>query len=153
MAKDRAQALALLVADVYELAGALRRSGDALAGRVEQSQARWQVLSVLDEGEWTVSSVAHRLGVSRQAVQRVADVLAGEGLVRFADNPAHRRSPLVELTRAGRTTLEHITESSHAWRARLAAHFSAQELEGTRATLRKLLKQVRDALPADDRTR
>ena len=153
MVKDRAQALAQLVADVYELAGILRRSGDVLAGSVDQSQARWQVLSVLSEGEWTVSSVARRLGVSRQAVQRVADVLASEGLVRFADNPAHRRSPLVELTRSGRTTLGHITESSHAWRAHLAAHFSAAELEDTRATLRKLLEHVREAFPGDERQR
>lgn len=153
MPKDRADALALLVADVFELAGALRRSGDELAGGVEQTQARWQVLSVLSEGEWTVSSVAHRLGVSRQAVQRVADVLASEDLVRFADNPAHRRSPLVELTRSGRTTLQHITESSHAWRARLAAQFPASELERTRATLRKLLDQVREAFPAGKRGR
>lgn len=150
MPKDRATALALLVADVYELAGAFRRSGDALAGRVAQSQARWQVLSVLSEGEWTVPSVAHRLGVSRQAVQRVADVLASEDLVRFVDNPAHRRSPLVELTRSGRTTLGHITESSHAWRSRLAAHFSTTELEDTRATLRKLLEHVHQAFPDDD---
>lgn len=149
MAKDRAQALALLVADVYELAGALRRSGDALAGRVEQSQARWQVLSVASEGTWTVASIARRLGISRQAVQRVADVLASEGSVRFADNPAHLRSPLVELTRSGRATLAHITDGSHAWRARIAARFSSAELERTRATLRKLLEQVRE-VPSDD---
>ena len=143
MAKDRTETLALLVADVYELAGALRRSGDELAGRVRQSQARWQLLSVASEGTWTVPEIAGRLGISRQAVQRVADVLAAEGLVRFADNPAHRRSPHVELTRSGRATLEHITESSRDWRARLAAHFSGAELERTRDTLRRLLEQMR----------
>lgn len=150
MAKDRSTALALLVADVYELAGALRRSGDALAGRVAQSQARWQVLSVLSDGAWTVPAVARRLGVSRQAVQRVADALAADGLVRFVDNPAHRRSPLVELTRAGRTILAQITDSSHGWRARLATLFSARELDDTRTTLRKLLQHVREAPPGDD---
>lgn len=143
MAKDRTETLALLVADVYELAGELRRSGDELAGRVRQSQARWQLLSVASEGTWTVPEIAGRLGISRQAVQRVADVLAAEGLVRFADNPAHRRSPHVELTRSGHATLEHITESSRDWRARLAAHFSGAELERTRETLRRLLEQMR----------
>lgn len=149
MAKDRAEALALLVADVFELAGALRRSGDALAGRVAQSQARWQVLSVLSEGEWTVPQVARRLGVSRQAVQRVADALASAGQLRFVDNPAHLRSPLLELTRAGRTTLARITDGSHAWRAEIAARFSADELARTRDTLRRLLQQVRAAVPDD----
>ena len=143
MAKDRTETLALLVADVYELAGALRRSGDELAGRARQSQARWQLLSVASEGTWTVPAIARRLGVSRQAVQRVADVLAAEGLLRFADNPAHRRSPHVELTRAGRATLEHITVGSRDWRARLAAQFSGAELDRTRDTLRRLLAQMR----------
>ncbi|MBY0273839.1 MarR family winged helix-turn-helix transcriptional regulator [Candidatus Binatia bacterium] len=140
----------MLVADVFELAGTLRRSGDALAARVDQSQARWQVLSVLSEGEWTVPQVARRLGISRQAVQRIVDVLAEQGLVRIVDNPAHRRSALVALTRAGRSTLGHITDSSHAWRARIAARFSTGELESARATLRKLLEHARDAPPDDD---
>ena len=143
MARNRTESLALLVADVYELAGALRRSGDELAGRARQSQARWQLLSVASEGRWTVPAIAGRLGVSRQAVQRVADVLAAEGLVRFTDNPAHRRSPHVELTCSGRATLEHIKGSSRDWRARVAAHFSGDELERTRDTLRRLLAQLR----------
>lgn len=143
MARQRTRVLALLVADVYELAGALRRTGDALAGRIDQSQARWQVLSVLSEGTWTVPAVARRLGISRQAVQRVADVLAGEGYVRFLDNPGHRRSPLVELTRSGRASLERITTSSEEWRASVASAFSIEELERTRSTVRRLLERVR----------
>ena len=63
-----ADRLALVVADVFELAGALRRSGDDLAGEVGQTQARWQLLSVLSEGRWTASDAARRLGVTRQAL-------------------------------------------------------------------------------------
>ena len=143
MARDPADALALLVADVYELAGALRRSGEALAGRVGQSQARWQLLSVVSEGEWTVPAAARRLGLSRQAVQRVADLLVHEGQLRFADNPAHLRSPRLEPTAAGRRTLERITESSRAWRAEVAAGLSATEIERSRTLLRTLLERLR----------
>lgn len=150
MARDRARALAFLVADVYELAGALRRSGDVLAGRVDQSQARWQLLSVASDGQWTVPAIARRLGVTRQAVQRVADALAEEGLLRFLDNPAHRRSPLVELTRSGRSSLLRITESSERWRTRVASGLSAGEIERARSTLRKVLEHVRAAGADDD---
>jgi DNA-binding MarR family transcriptional regulator len=38
---------------------------------------------------------------SRQRMQRLADELAAEGLVRFVDNPKHRRSKLVQLTPKG----------------------------------------------------
>src|ERR1700682_3148549 len=35
----------------------------------------------------------------RQRMQRLADELAAKGLVKFVDNPKHRRSKLVQLTR------------------------------------------------------
>jgi DNA-binding MarR family transcriptional regulator len=38
---------------------------------------------------------------SRQRMQRLADELAAEGLVKFIDNPKHRRSKLVLLTSKG----------------------------------------------------
>jgi DNA-binding MarR family transcriptional regulator len=34
-------------------------------------------------------------------MQRLADELAADGLVKFVDNPKHRRSKLVQLTRKG----------------------------------------------------
>ncbi|MGW8557309.1 hypothetical protein [Streptomyces tubercidicus] len=40
-----AEELALLVADVYEAAGALRRAGETLAAAEGQTQARWQLMS------------------------------------------------------------------------------------------------------------
>ena len=65
---NKANHLALLIADVFEAAGALRLHGDQMAAAVGQSQARWQVLSVLSEGDWTVASAARRLGASALSV-------------------------------------------------------------------------------------
>ena len=47
-------AFALLVADVYDAAGVLRRLGEQTAATEGQTQARWQVLSVISDGDWTV---------------------------------------------------------------------------------------------------
>ena len=41
--------MALLVADVYEAAGVLRKSGEAVAATEGQTQARWQLLSAVSE--------------------------------------------------------------------------------------------------------
>ncbi len=41
------------------------------------------------------------MGLTRQAVQRIVDLLAERGMVAFEDNPHHRRAKLVVLTRAG----------------------------------------------------
>jgi DNA-binding MarR family transcriptional regulator len=52
-------------------------------------------------GALTVPQIAEMRPTSRQRMQRLADELAAEGLVEFIDNPKHRRSKLVRLTRKG----------------------------------------------------
>jgi DNA-binding MarR family transcriptional regulator len=131
--------LALIVADVFELAGALRAHGEKITGEVGQTQARWQLLSVVSDGDWTVSDAARRLGVSRQAVQRVADIHVNEGLVRTEANPAHRRSPLLRLTPTGRRTLTAITQRSSTWRRAVVAELSPSAMADLGRGVRRLL--------------
>ena len=52
-------------------------------------------------GPLTVPQIAQMRPTSRQRMQRLADELAADGLVVFVDNPKHRRSKLVRLTRKG----------------------------------------------------
>jgi DNA-binding MarR family transcriptional regulator len=52
-------------------------------------------------GPLTVPRIAQMRPTSRQRMQRLSDELAAEGLVEYADNPKHRRSKLVQLTRKG----------------------------------------------------
>lgn len=52
-------------------------------------------------GPLTVPQIAEMRPTSRQRMQRLADELAADGLVTFIDNPKHRRSKLVQLTRKG----------------------------------------------------
>ena len=134
--------LPLLIADVYELAGALRRAGDHLAGEFGASQARWQLLSVVSEGDWTVPEAARRLGVSRQAVQRVADLLAGDGLVCYEDNPAHRRSPHVRITSDGLETSRTITARSDEQSPELVGHLHSSEIAEARRRPPQVLEHL-----------
>ena len=130
--------LPLLVADVFECAGALRRQGDRIAGEAGQTQARWQVLSVLSDGDWTASDAARRLGVTRQAVQRIADALAADGLVRPEPNPRHQRAPLLRLTSRGRRTLGAIGAAAEPWHDTAAAGIPARDLATARRVLQTL---------------
>ncbi|HEX5369899.1 MAG TPA: MarR family transcriptional regulator [Dehalococcoidia bacterium] len=136
--------LALLVADIYEAAGALRRSGDQLAQQAGQTQARWQLMSVASEGNWTVPAIASRLGISRQAVQRVADDLVANGDLRYIENPSHRRSPWMQLTEKGRRSLESITTGSRRWRAQVAGGVSIEDMAQARNTLKALTARIRN---------
>lgn len=135
--------IALLVADIYEAAGALRKSGDAVAKTEGQTQARWQLLSVLSGDATSVPRAARRLGVSRQGVQRIANNLVDDGLARWTSNPDHRSSPLLTLTAAGERALAAITaRASDAHRA-FTADLAAADIQLARNVLQRLTAAVR----------
>lgn len=91
------------------------RAGDAIAATGGQTLARWLVLETVAGKPETVANVARRLGLTRQSVQRVADLLKADGLTEFADNPVHQRSKLVRITGRGHRTLETIQAAQRRW--------------------------------------
>lgn len=135
--------IALLVADVYELAGLLRRSGEITAATQGQTQSRWQLLSVIRDEALTVPQAARRLGVTRQGIQRVANELAVAGLAEFQTNPDHRTSPLLALTGNGRDALEAITKRAAVANTRLAAALGPATLRATQDGIRRLIVELK----------
>ncbi len=147
MAEDEdLEAYRLLVDDVYELAGQSRRTSEALARELEQTAARWHLLSVVSEGPRTVAGAARRLGLARQSVQRVVDDLVAAGQVQLGANPDHARSPLIVLTDQGRATLAALVHSSDSNRRALLdqAQLTADQLNYARAVLTRLLAALRE---------
>src|ERR1700684_3883517 len=96
----------VIVGDIYELAGRLHEHAEATAATVDQTQARWQVLSAASARPQTVPQIARVLGVTRQSVKRIAALLVDEGAAECRGNPDHRASPQLILTKSGRTALE-----------------------------------------------
>jgi DNA-binding MarR family transcriptional regulator len=131
-----------LVAEVFELAGALRRDGDAIAKLAGQTQARWQVMWIAATGRLSVAMIARRLGLTRQSVQRVADAIVADDLATFEPNPDHQRSPQLILTSAGQHALEQIND---AGRIRNLSNAAILGEDGIRQ-LRELLDRYRHAL-------
>ena len=118
----------LFVADVFHLAGEFRQLGNRIAHRVGQTQARWQVLSVVSDGPWTVAQIARRLGYARQSVQRTADQLIKENLAEYKSNPDHAKSQLIEITSQGKLVLARITRQADKWHLRLSAGLEESDL-------------------------
>lgn len=135
------------MADVYEAAGALRRSGESIARTEGQTQARWQVLSVVCEEALSVPYAARRLGVSRQGVQRIANNLVDDGLAEWSINPDHRASPLLALTEAGRRALDGITARAAAAHGEIASDLAPTDLAAARRVLRYLIAAGGGAVP------
>ena len=104
MKQQSVDALTILVPEIFRLNGALLAAGDALVGAVGLTSARWQVLGAiaLSPLPLPVAHIARNMGLSRQAVQRLANEMSEQGLVRFGPNPHHQRAKLVHLTRQGR---------------------------------------------------
>jgi DNA-binding MarR family transcriptional regulator len=143
------QLIPLIVADAFELAGAFRRHGELLASAIGQSQARWQVLSAASAEPKTVPQIARRLGVSRQAVQRLANLLARDGLATFEPNPDHRGSPHLILTERGRADLARLIASAEDYHRAIAARLDVGQLDAVRAGLRRLIAALDRVAPGE----
>jgi DNA-binding MarR family transcriptional regulator len=141
--------LPIVVADIYELAGRLREYGEAIAQTVGQTQARWQVMSAASEQPHTVPQIARLLGVTRQNVQRIADLLVAEGSAAYQDNPDHRASPHLTLTRRGRVALDLLTKAADGYHARLARKLSPSDVVSIQRGLRRLLETLAEIDPVN----
>jgi len=136
--------LPLIIADIYELAGRFRDNGEAIAATVGQTQARWQVMSAASAAPRTVPQIARRLGVTRQNVQRIADLLVTEGSANFAPNPDHRASPFLELSVRGHASLATITKAADGYHAKLARKLADADIKAIHRGLRRLIAATAD---------
>jgi DNA-binding MarR family transcriptional regulator len=137
----------IIIADIYELAGRFREYGEAIARTVGQTQARWQVMSAASADPHTVPQIARVLGVTRQNVQRIADLLVAEGSAEYRDNLDHRASPHLVLTKRGRAAFEQLMKAAGGYHARIARKLSSSDVVSLQRGLRRLLKTLDDADP------
>jgi DNA-binding MarR family transcriptional regulator len=127
---------------VFRLDGMLKAAGDALAQPAGQTSARGRVLAALDHGPMTVAQIARAWWLTRQSVQRVADLLARDGLVTYEENPAHRRAQLVRLTPRGRSALERIRSAQREWANALGEGIGEKDLRAANRILARVLKAL-----------
>jgi DNA-binding MarR family transcriptional regulator len=135
-------AFSLFAITALRLAGHLTAAGDALAKPAGQSSARWQVLAAARHQSMPVADIARALGLARQGVQRLADVLEAEGLIAYSDNPRHQRARLVVLTKEGAARLAMIEAAQAKWADAIGAEFSAAQMTAASAVMARVLKRL-----------
>ena len=138
-----------IVVEVFRLNGRLIDAGDGIAAPVGQTSARWQVLGVVSGGPASVAQVARAMGLTRQAVQRTADLLAADGLVLYTDNPHHRRAKLVAMTPEGQKALDYIQRRQARWANRIGGQHDLGQMR----TAAIVLRQLRESLEQDEQGR
>ena len=94
-------------------------------------------------GPLTVPQIAQMRPTSRQRMQRLADELAAEGLVEFIDNPKHRRSKLVRLTRKGDARYRELNARFLAIASTLDVARSEADIRRTTEIVRQLSDEVK----------
>lgn len=117
-----------LIIPVIQLEAHFSRAGEAIAATAGQTLARWLTLEMVAGEPATVAEVARRLGLTRQSVQRIADLLEADGLTEFTENPHHLTSKLVRLTPRGRKSLGEIQAAQRSWSNSVGARIGEANL-------------------------
>ncbi len=94
-------------------------------------------------GPLTVPQIAQMRPTSRQRMQRLADELAAEGLVKFIDNPRHRRSKLVRLTPKGDARYRELNARFLVIASTMGVALSEADIRKTTETVRQLSNDVK----------
>jgi DNA-binding MarR family transcriptional regulator len=128
-----------VILTTFRLNGRLMEAAQEFAVEGGITAAWWQVLGgVLDEPR-TVAEIGRRMGMTRQGVQRVADLLVERELAEYRPNPAHRRAKLLACTEAGYWAIRRIALVVVPWGNRIGAEVGAGELRSALATMQRLV--------------
>ncbi|MEV0682795.1 MarR family transcriptional regulator [Nocardia sp. NPDC050378] len=146
---DEQQLLDAAALTVYRLNGQFLTLGEALAAPAGISVAWWQVMAAVEHQPLPVAGIARAIGITRQSVQRVADILVGKGLCEYRPNPAHKRAKLVALSEEGSAAIRRIDPQHEVLARRLADALGTAEFAATVETLTRL-SAVLDTIIAEE---
>jgi DNA-binding MarR family transcriptional regulator len=140
-------ALTDVVLTVFQVNGRLLQVADELAAAGDLTAARWQVLgAVLDEPR-PVADIARRMGLTRQSVQRIANVLVEERFATWKVNPHHARAKLLQPTAKATRAIGKIGAVQRPWADAVGGIVGAGQLTSVRRTLLDLLTALDEVDP------
>jgi DNA-binding MarR family transcriptional regulator len=133
-----------LLLETFRFNGLLLAAGDRLAKPLGLTSSRWQVLGAIEGQSLSVSQIAKKMGLTRQNVQRIADVLDQEDFVHYVPNPAHQRAKLVCLTPKGTRIMRQLGELQAVWANRTASNIAAADIRTAQRTMNKLATRLEE---------
>ncbi|MBT2453621.1 MarR family transcriptional regulator [Streptomyces sp. ISL-86] len=136
--RERQDLLSRTALGVFRLNGQFLAVSEELAKPAGLTAARWQVLGAVLREPLPVAGIARAMGITRQSVQRIADLLAAQGLAEYVPNPAHRRAKLLRPTEAGRAAVARINPGHATLATRLAEELGEAAFAETARVLERL---------------
>jgi DNA-binding MarR family transcriptional regulator len=147
VSRERQDLLSRSALGVFRLNGQFLAVAEELARPAGLTAAWWQVLGAVLGEPLPVSGIARAMGITRQSVQRIADLLVERGLAEYRPNPAHRRAKLLAPTAQGRAAIARINPGHAAFADRLAEAFGETDLAEAVRVLERLSKVLEQAGP------
>ncbi|WP_294269713.1 MarR family transcriptional regulator [uncultured Sphingomonas sp.] len=137
---------------VFAANGRLVSAGNTLVEHLDLTSAWWQVLAALrySPTPLTVASIARAMGLTRQAVQRIVDLLEEKGLVAFQPNPQHLRAKLVTLTTAGSEAVVGAENAVAPIDMAIVDHIGPARIRDAISTLRAMVAVISERLDERD---
>ena len=130
---------------IFKVTGQMLAAGEQLARPAGLTVAWWQVLGAVLRRPLNAAGIAREMGITRQAVQRVANRLIDDGLLEASPNPAHKRSPLLSPTPVGLAAVQQIAPQQADFATRLVdafGHKRFQQLVDDLAAVSEVLDDV-----------
>lgn len=131
-----------LVLETFRFNGLLIAAGDRLTKELGLTSSLWQILGAIRETPIPMAQIARNMGLSRQGVRKSANLLIDKGLVRFVENPDHKRAKLLVPTNKGRKVLNQLEKIQIDWSNSVSKEFSTLELERVVHTMKTLSEKI-----------
>jgi DNA-binding MarR family transcriptional regulator len=147
VSRERQDLLSRTALGVFRLNGQFLAVAEELARPAGLTAAWWQVLGAVLREPLPVSGIAREMGITRQSVQRIADLLVERGLAEYRPNPAHRRAKLLAPTEEGLAAVRRINPGHAVFADRLAEAFGEDELADAVRLLERLSKVLEQVGP------
>lgn len=128
MTRTEQDLFATAAVTTFKLNGQFLAVAEELARPAGITVAWWQVLGAILREPLPVAGIAREMGLARQSVQRIADLLVAKGFAEYHPNPAHRRAKLVAVTEAGHNAVRGINPQHADMAKRLAAELGTERL-------------------------
>lgn len=147
---DSRHPLVGLVDETSRLNGRLKSLFAQSRQSVGLSESEIMVLNAVVEAERapTVAQIGRSLGHARQLIQRAANSLVDAGLAETADNPDHKRAPLLKPTAKGIALKRKADAKAEAIAEELIPALGMDDVRQATKALRAIRKQLEARLRA-----
>lgn len=132
-----------IVLEVFKVSGMLNNEGDKMTREFGLTSSRWKILGAiaLSQQPLTVPQIGRSMGQSRQAVQKLVDLMIKDDMLQLVDNPNHKRAKYVALTEKAKGVYQQLEQTQTPWAQQSTDEISLQELETTLDVLNKIAKR------------